>query len=136
MTSPWAMPASALISSMLTCAPAETTMAGSVIPAMRNDSADIDGLASTARLTLVVMKVMVRAARSMLAPAGTWLPSAVAWTGLTRGPGAPANSLPMTVPGSVLVPIMKPGRVPPRIQPGAPVPPVIHWYPAWLIIQP
>jgi hypothetical protein len=39
----------------------------------------------------VVVKVMVRAARSMLAPAGTWLPSAAAWAGLTRGPGAPAG---------------------------------------------
>jgi hypothetical protein len=36
----------------------------------------------------------------------------------------------MIFPGSVLVPIMEAGRVPPRIQPGAPMPPVIHWYPA------
>ncbi len=58
--------------------------------------------------------------------------------GLTRGPGAWANSVPMMVPGSVpvAVPIMERGRVPPRIQPGALVPPVIHWYPAVLIIQP
>src|SRR5579875_231212 len=136
MTSPWAMSASALISSMLTCAPAGTMIEGSVIPAMRNESAGIDGEASTARFTLAVVKVMARAARLMLAAAGTWLPSAVAWAGLTRGPGALANSLPMTVPGSLLPPIMEEGRVPPRIQPGAPVPPFIHWYPAWLIIQP
>ena len=43
----------------------------------------------------------------------------------------------MIFPGSVPVPvpIMEPGRVPPVIQPGALVPPVIHWYPASLIIQ-
>jgi hypothetical protein len=34
------------------------------------------------------------------------------------------------VPGSVRPPIIAGGRVPPRIQPGALVPPVIHWYPA------
>ena len=41
----------------------------------------------------------------------------------------------MIVPGSVLVPIMGPGRLPPLIQPGAPLPPVIHWYPDGLIIH-
>jgi len=48
----------------------------------------------------------------------------------------------MTLPGSVaspiiLVLIIAGGRVPPAIQPGEAVPlPVIHRYPAWLIIQP
>jgi hypothetical protein len=42
----------------------------------------------------------------------------------------------MIFPGSVPVPIMADGRLPPRIQPGAFVPPVIHWYPAVLIICP
>src|SRR5579863_5206726 len=68
MTRPWAMSASALISSMVTCAPAGTLIAGLVIPAMRNDSAGVDGLASTARSTVAVVKVTVRAARFTLAP--------------------------------------------------------------------
>src|SRR5487761_1046320 len=138
MTRPWAMSASALTSSMVTCAPAGTLMAGSVIPAMRKDSAGIDGLASTTRLTFAVVKVTVRAARSMLAPAGTWAPSRCACAALTRGPGALANRVPITVPGSVPAepPIIEAGRVPPRIQPGVLAAPVIHWYPAWLIIQP
>jgi diketogulonate reductase-like aldo/keto reductase len=38
----------------------------------------------------------------------------------------------MIFPGSVPVPIMADGRFPPRIQPGAPAPPVIHWYLAWV----
>jgi hypothetical protein len=44
----------------------------------------------------------------------------------------------MMVPGSVPAAplIMRAGRSWPRIQPGAPVPPVIYWYPARLIIQP
>ena len=44
----------------------------------------------------------------------------------------------MMVPGPVSAepPIMKAGRPWPRIQPGTPVPPVIHWYPAWPIIHP
>lgn len=70
----------------------------------------------------------MRAALLTVAPAGTWVPSRSASAVLTRGPGAPANRVPMTVPGLVPAepPIMKPGRVPPRIQPGAPAPPVIH----------
>lgn len=32
----------------------------------------------------------------------------------------------MILPGSVLVPIMEPGRLPPCIQPGALAPPSIH----------
>jgi hypothetical protein len=36
--------------------------------------AGMAGEASTTRLTFPVVKVMVRAARSMLAPAGAWLP--------------------------------------------------------------
>jgi hypothetical protein len=39
----------------------------------------------------VVLKVMVRPARLMLAPAGTWLPREVAGPGLPRGPGALAH---------------------------------------------
>ena len=58
------------------------------MPAMRNDSAGIDGLASTVRFTVAVVKVMVRAARLTLAPAGTWVPSRSASAALTRGPGA------------------------------------------------
>ena len=42
----------------------------------------------------------------------------------------------MTLLGSVLVPMIDPGRRPPRIQPGALAPPIIHRYPARLIIQP
>ncbi len=47
----------------------------------------------------------------------------------------------MNFPGSVPVPIMplpimKAGNRPPRIQPGTRVMPVIHRYPAGLIIQP
>jgi hypothetical protein len=96
---------------------------------MRNDSAAMAGEASTTRFTLVVLKVTMRAERSMLAPAGSWLPRRCASAGLTRGPGAPANRVPMMVPGSVPAapPIMWAGRSWPRIQPGAPVPPVIHW---------
>src|SRR5215471_330723 len=59
MTRPWAMSGSALTSSMVTCAPAGTLIAGSVIPAVRNDSAGIEGEASTARLTFMLVKVMV-----------------------------------------------------------------------------
>src|SRR6266536_427868 len=59
-------------------------------------------------------------------PAGTWLPSAVAWPGLTRGPGAFAQSRPMILPGSRMVPIMKPGRAWPRIHAGAARPPIIQ----------
>jgi len=90
MTSPWARSPSALTNSMHTCAPAGALTEGSVIPAMRNDSAGIEGEASTTRCTFVVVKVMVRAALSMLAPAGTWLVSNCACAGLTRGPGAGA----------------------------------------------
>ena len=44
-----------------------------------------------------------------------------------RGPGALANSLPMTCPGSELEPIMNPGREPPFIHPGTvPAPPIIQ----------
>src|SRR6266496_1863624 len=60
------------------------------------------------------------------APAWTWLPSAVAWPGLTRGPGAFAQSRPMILPGSRMVPIMKPGRAWPRIHAGAARPPIIQ----------
>ena len=70
---------------------------------------------------------IVFAARSSVAPAGTWLPAWAAWAALTRGPGAFANSEPMTLPGSLEVPIMKPGRAWPRIQAGAAAPPIIHW---------
>ena len=63
----------------------------------------------------------------IVAPAGTWLPSRPAWAALTRRPGAFANSEPMTCPGSLEVPIMKPGSTLPRIQAGAAVPPIIHW---------
>ena len=42
----------------------------------------------------------------------------------------------MTWPGSVLVPIMELGRLPPLIQPGAPAPPVIRWYPAERVVVP
>ena len=131
-TRPWAMSASALTSSMVTRAPAGTLTAGLVIPAMRNDSAGMDGLASTARVTFIVVKVMVFAALLTSAPAGTWVPSVVAWAVPTRGPGAPANRAPMTLPGSVPPPvipvlIIAAGRVPPAIQPGVAVPlPVIH----------
>src|SRR5437762_9837832 len=124
------------MTSILTRAPAGTTMSGLVMPAMRNVSSGPEGLARIDRRTVVVAKVMVFAARSIRALAGTWLPSAVARAALTRGPGAFAHRRPMIFPGSALVPIMAPGRVPPRIQPGALVPPVIHWYPAALIIQP
>jgi len=48
----------------------------------------------------------------------------------------------MNFPGSALVPvpimplpIMTAGKWPPRIQPGTPLRPVIHRYPAGLIIQ-
>ncbi len=102
----------------------------------RAHSGPPDGLASIVRRTVVAVKVMVLAARSARAPAGTWLPSVAARAALTRRPGALAHRLPMIFPGSVLVPIMEPGRAPPLIQPSAPLLPVIHWYPAPLIIQP
>ena len=44
----------------------------------------------------------------------------------------------MNFPGSALImplPIMKAGKRPPRNQPGTPLTPVIHRYPAGLIIQ-
>ncbi len=75
-------------------------------------------------------------ARPMLAPARIWPPSRAACCGLTCGPGALADRAPMILPGSVLVPIIDPGRRPPRIQPGALGPPIIHRYPARPIIRP
>src|SRR6266487_3483095 len=85
---------------------------------------------------LAVVKVMVCRSGLTLAPGGTWLPSRAACAALTRGPGALAHSLPMILPGSVVVPIIELGSLPPRIQPGALVPPIIHRYPRGPIIQP
>ena len=104
---------------------------------MRNvSSGPPAGLATAVIRAVVPEKVICRAARFTVAPAGTVLPSRAAAAALTRGPGAPANSAPMTFPGSPEVPIMKPGRVCPRIQAGAPRPPVIQRYPELPIIQP
>ena len=76
MTRPCAVSGSALMRSMLTWAPAGTVMAGSVRPAMRNlSSGPPAGLARTVSRTLVPVKVIRFAARSRVAPAGTWPPS-------------------------------------------------------------
>src|SRR5262245_10828403 len=124
---------------MLTCAPGRTVIVGLTSPATRNvSSGPLAGPASTARFTLVVVvvvKVMVRAARFTWAPAGTCAPSPAAVAGLTRGPGALVHRRPMNCPMSGPLPIMAAGSLPPRIQPGAPVPPIIHRYPAAPIIQ-
>src|SRR6266536_1751679 len=126
-TRPCAVSESALMTWMLTRAPAFTTIAGSVMPAMRKvSSGPPDGLARTVSRTVAPEKVVVCRARLTVAPAGIWLPSRVALAGLIRGPGAPANSAPMILPGSREVPIMKPGRAWPRIQAGAARPPIIQ----------
>ncbi len=115
------------MTSMLTLLPAFTTMAGLTRPAMRKVSSwPPDGLARATMRTGEPVKVMRFPARSAVAPAGISLPRRLAWAGRTRGPGAFAHSPPMTFPGSREVPIMKPGTVPPRIQPGALAPPIIH----------
>jgi hypothetical protein len=67
-----------------------------------------------------------RAAWLMRAPAGVQVPSAAAWLGLTRGPGAVARSRPMVCPGSAPVPIIAACGRSPRIQASALVPPNIH----------
>src|SRR5436190_12264317 len=94
ITKPCAVSGSALMTSMLTRAPAGTTIAGLVMPTARNvSSGPPDGLASTVRRAIVAVKVRVFAARSARAPAGTWAPSVVACAALTRGPGAFAHRL-------------------------------------------
>src|SRR6516225_4130563 len=76
MTRPCAVSGSALMTWMLTWAPAGTVMAGLTRPAMRKvSSGPPAGLATATRWTLPVVKVMVFAARSTRAPAGIWLPS-------------------------------------------------------------
>ena len=84
------------------------------------------GLATTVIRALVPENVICLAARLMMAPAGIALPRRASAAWLTRGPGAPADSAPMTFPGSPEAPIMKPGSACPRIQAGAPRPPVIQ----------
>jgi hypothetical protein len=98
MTKPWAVPGSALTTSMLTLAPAGTTTVGLTMPPMRKvSSGPPAGLATAARCTLPVAKVMVRAARSMRAPGGVWVPSVVAWPGPVPRPGqAGASQRPAT----------------------------------------
>src|ERR1039457_2031645 len=126
-TRPCAVSESVLMTSMLTRAPAFTAMAGLVRPTIRKvSSRPPAGLARTVSRTLLPEKVILFWVRLTVAPAGTWLPSLVAWVRLTRGPGAPANSTPMILPGSLEVPIMQPGSVLPRIQAGASRPPIIH----------
>ena len=76
MTKPCAVSGSALMTSMLTWAPAATVMAGSVRPTMRKvSSGPPAGLARTVSRTLVPVKVIRFAARSSVAPVGAWLPS-------------------------------------------------------------
>ena len=79
MTRPCAVSGSALMNWMLTRAPAGTTMRGLTRPAARNvSSGPPDGLARIVSRTVVLVKVMVLPAVLTWAPAGTWLPSAVA----------------------------------------------------------
>src|SRR5215831_11404983 len=141
-TRPCAVSGSELTSWMATRAPAGTMMRGLVRPAARNvSSGPPAGLATMVSRTVAAVKVSVPAALSTWAPAGSWRPNTAACAALTRGPGEFAHRLPMTLPGSVPapiipVPIMADGNAP-VIQPGEVVPlPVIHRYPAWLIIQP
>ena len=76
MTRPWAVSGSALMTWMLTWAPAGTVMAGLTRPAMRKvSSGPPAGLATATRRTVAVVKVMALAAGAMRAPAGTWLPT-------------------------------------------------------------
>src|SRR5215469_6494965 len=91
---------------MLTRAPAGTMMCGLTRPAARKvSSGPADELARMVSRTVAVVKVMALAALLTWAPVGTWLPSAVAWAALARGPGAFAHRLPMILPGSVPVPV-------------------------------
>src|SRR5215831_2391628 len=107
MTRPWAVSGSALTTSMLTRAPDSTTSLGLTSPAiLKVSSGPPAGLARTANRTLLVVNVIEFAARLTRAPAGIWPPNLVTRAGLTRGPGALAQNRPMTLPGSVLVPIM------------------------------
>ena len=79
MTRPCAVSGSALMSWMVTRAPAGTTMRGLTRPTARNvSSGPPDGLARMVSRTDVVVKVMALAALLTWAPAGTWLPSAAA----------------------------------------------------------
>src|ERR1039457_6337368 len=105
-TRPCEVPGSALMTSMLTWARAFTPMTGLVMPARRKVSSGAPGgLARTVSRRFVREKVIVCWARLAVAPAGIWLPSRAAWAGLTRGPGAFANSEPMILPGSLEPPV-------------------------------
>src|ERR1700691_2725324 len=93
MTRPCAVSGSALMTSMLTRAPALTVMAGLVMPAMRNvSSGPPGGLARMTSRTVVPEKVMRCLALLTVAPAGIWRPRLAVWAGLTRVPGAFENS--------------------------------------------
>src|SRR3974390_2763901 len=79
MTRPCAVSGSALMSWMVTWAPAGTMMRGLTRPAARKvSSGPPAGLPRMVSRTVVVVKVMVLLAALTWAPAGTWLPSAVA----------------------------------------------------------
>src|SRR5258708_6254352 len=126
-TRPCAVSGSALMTWMLTRAPAFTTMAGLTIPATRKiSSGPPRGLATMVSRTLLPEKVIVCRARLTVAPAGAWLASRGAPAGAPPGPGAPANSAPLILPGSPGVAIMRPGGALPRIQAGGVVPPIIQ----------
>src|SRR6516165_10848724 len=76
MTRPWAVSGSALMTWMLTWAPAGTVILGLTMPAMRKvSSGPPAGLATAVRWTLPLVKVMVRAAWLMWALGGTWFPA-------------------------------------------------------------
>src|SRR6266571_6274425 len=84
---PCAVSGSALMTWMLMCAPAGTTIAGLTIPAMRKvSSGPPAGLATMVSETLAPEKVIVCRARLTVAPAGSWLPARVAPAEVTRGP--------------------------------------------------
>jgi len=127
ITSPCAAFESAFTTSILIRAPDLTSIVGFTIPEMRNVlSGPPEGLASTTKWSEVPEKVIRACERPTVAPVGTSLPRRAALVELTRAPGALAKSRPMTSPASVFAPIMAFGRSPPRIQPGALVPPIIQ----------
>ncbi len=106
---------------MTSTPPAWTEASGSMRPARRNlSSVVLEELAITVNRSGETHAVICDTddCAKRVSP-----PTRAVADGLTRGPGELSNSLPITLPGSLLVPIIELGKLSPFILPGAFRPP-------------